>query len=628
MRPTPQELRDYQTDCLRANTRAWERRNDAGRKIRALNSLATGGGKTTIFAQMIRENIDPHKQRALAFVHRREIVDQMVNRISNQFAELETVYRVGNTLVPGIGVVMADQNEADARIVVSTVQSLHPTRLEAVLQTAPFDLVIIDECHHLSADNTYWQTMERLFKANPDLRVAGFTATPKRSDKLALAAGFDEIVFEWSILDGILGGYLVPGTRLQITSGIDLSDVPNVSGDYNQRKMLSVLDASNWLDLTYEAYETYLKDKRGHILAFMPNVDMSKKLVERMITEGRSAAHIDATTDKTTRADILRRYRAGEIELVSNYNVLTEGFDAPLTDAIIDGRPSRSATVKTQMWGRGLRPSFGKTDCLIIDLAVKDVRALESGTLLGKLRACHACNAQFYVGFQTCPHCGVPVPQLGKPEKTENEEGQIVVSSKYGILKGLEAQVIPLLDRMAGAWFRGSDEYLSVATGAGALVIAPPSWADVSIQRERLHKGDYLLSRVDEETRVELREQMDVLQREVDRAEAYTLYYAERRDVEYLRSNSDLASLIAEADREAMRRTSNDLSTLVKRDASWRSDAYMASDKQQNFIRQLAHDRIDDLELATMTKSRAAQLITHLLNVPTVKRFIESDYLP
>lgn len=623
-----QLLREYQKDAIRALQIAWGRKPTD--KIKAVAFCATGLGKTTIFSQLVAEEIDPAFNRALLFVHRREIVDQIAARVKNQCDEFPPLVYSSElkTLVPSIGIVMGNQNAYNARVVVSTIQSLHPKRLEQVLGAGKIDLVIVDECHHLSGDNTYHKTLKAIQANNPAVKIAGFTATPTRSDKKAIAAGFDQIVFEYGIVDGIVNGYLVPATRLQVSSGIDLSGVATVAGDYHKKQMLSVLDASNWLQLSVEAYETYLKGKRNHVLAFMPTVQMSKQLVAGLQGRGVKAAHIDATTDKAIRAEILNDFRRGELQVVSNYNILTEGFDSPNTDGILLGRPSRSESVITQIIGRGLRPDFGKTDCLVVDLTVKDTRLLINADLTGKTRKCGNCKAEVFIGLKVCPNCSAILEQKRKLEARETE-GEKQYKAKFGILAGLSAEVVPLLDRLTAAWYRHSDQFLVSRAGENAaFVIAPPSFEPTEATRDRLHRADELLPVIAEEDRPYLIDNIETLQRMVARAEQFTLYHVEGKKVTYLRANSDLPSLITEADLEAVKRAGKAALKLIKRGESWRTNPIRATPKQVNFLLRIGRNLgKSEEEFSRLTKGQADDLITYCLHVPPVKRFIEFDQL-
>jgi hypothetical protein len=266
------------------------------------------------------------------------------------------------------------------------------------------------------------------------------------------------------------------------------------------------------------------------------------------------------------RRDIRKAYSAGEFTVLSGYGVFVEGFDEPCTDGIVWARPTRSRAVVTQAIGRGLRPTFGKLDCLVLDLAAKDTKAIEAGTLTGKMLRCKQCGVQFFFGFNACPACGWIVVK----EKKEAPKERSMISVAPVLMEGLHAKEVSLFDQLHGAWYR-KDDYLSVGCGRdrGALIVAPPTWADVERQRERLIKAESLLATADEALKYKLIVNIERLQREIDRSEKYSLYFVPSilRDenkkplpdihqgkIEYLRANSDLGSLIAEADIEAIHR--------------------------------------------------------------------------
>ncbi|MCC7447766.1 MAG: DEAD/DEAH box helicase family protein, partial [Anaerolineae bacterium] len=306
-----QVLRPYQQEAIQAIREAW------GDEQTPLAWLATGAGKTTILSQLLVETVDPHSQRALVFAHTKEIIEQIKERVTNQYNGLLDRY-FGPQFNPGIGIVMGENDSPDARIVVATRQSLHKRRLERVMQTGAFDVVVIDEGHHVS-DNTYLSIVKACREANPYVKVAGLTATPKRTDKKALGMLFTGICYPWTILDGIQGGYLSPATRIKIKTGVDVSRIRTLEGDYDQKQLVSVLDASNWVNLALDSYREYAGERQT--LAFFPKVDMSREFVSRLQESGISAEHIDAHTPKAQRADILRRYQQGEVKVVANMGV-------------------------------------------------------------------------------------------------------------------------------------------------------------------------------------------------------------------------------------------------------------------------------------------------------------------
>lgn len=559
----PQTLRPYQAEAVAAIRAAW----DAGDPA-PLAALATGAGKTTIIAQLLVEAIDPAQHRALVIGHTEEIIGQLHDRITNQYGGLLDAH-FGDWAVPGSGIVMAEKDSPDARIVVATRQSLHPRRLPRLLKSGPFDVLIIDEAHHAFGDNTYGQIIKALRAANPNLKLCGLTATPARGDRQALASIFTSICYEWLIPQGILNGYLVPVTRVKVSTQVNLSSVKTNTGDYNQTQLLSALDAANWLDLSARAYHEHIVDTTRPCLAFLPSVEMSQQFAARLRGDGIAAAHIDATTPKDERRRLLREYTDGKVATICNVGVLTEGFDAPATGAVFLARPTRSRTLFTQIVGRGLRPYPGKHDCLLVDLTVLDTKALEVGTLLGRMTTCPECGTEYYAGLKACPACGYI-----KPLKRRLQDGD-GAPQHVGLFEGdrLVANYEALFEKAFAAWYQGPDGFLSCTLGFddGAFIIVPP-----------LEDNYYRLVHVPKLT---------------------------DQPIKSLQRNEDLASLMIAADQEISQRARS----IAQKDATWRSEP--ATLAQVNLLRKLGAEVPHGL-----SKGAASQIITHTL---AVKRLMQ-----
>lgn len=553
----PQELRDYQAEAVAAIRQSWQ----SGRRA-PLIAVATGGGKTTIIAELLRQSIDPASERAIVFAHTEEIIHQIHERVANQFAGALDGYYGGQR---GIGIVMADQDDVGARIIVATRQSLHPARMRRILAHGAIKAIVIDEAHHAGPGTTYQDIIAACQERNGNLYVAGVTATPARGDGHALESTFSHIAYQWLIPDGIERGYLVPVTRMTVKTRVDAQRVKTSRGDYVQGQLVSVLEAANWLDLCADAYRQHIASTGRQALAFFPAVDMSQMFAERLSADGIAAAHIDGNTPKDVRRAVLRDYKARKLALVSNMAVLTEGFDAPETAAILLARPTKSQTLFTQIVGRGLRPFPGKTDCLLVDMTVSDTRALEVGTLLGKMKTCYECEAQYHAGKKACPMCGA-IPAKGAGAGRSSDWGEEFTGSVT------MTEIGTLFEQAFAAWYTGGDGFLSCALpkGYGAYLIVPP------VQDEY-----YRLLLIPED-----RNAPPVV-----------------RD-----SNEDLAALMLVADakiRQYAARTADKV-------AAWRSQP--ASLAQITLLRQLGVKPDTNI-----SKGAAAQLITHTMSV---KRFL------
>lgn len=593
--------------------------------------MATGTGKTTVLAGLLTEVCNPEYSRALVLGHTQEIIYQLHDRIAAQYNGLLSNH-FGLDFNPGIGVVMGDQDDSSARILIATRQSVHPKRLAEILEHGAFDYLIIDEGHHVEADNSYAVIINTLKAANPALKYVGFTATPKRTDKKALGAIYDVMPIPYGIREAVKDGYLVVPTGIKVSTDVGLQNIEKTNGDYDQKKLISVLDASNWVRLAKEAYLKYAGERQT--IAFFPQVLMSRHFVAELLSQGIRAAHIDANTPKSDRSSILRDFQAGRLNLISNMAVLTEGFDSPVTSAILWARPTLSEVVFTQAIGRGLRLFPQKKDCLIISLTPVDTRALTVGTLLGKMITCEVCKAEVYKGFSVCPQCGADLAaQEAREKKQILLSGGGVPEKEHKVTgNGLHSEVMSLFADLSSFWYKDPNREIytcSIGFKAGAMVIMPPSYSDNGSRlQERLAMGNRLLMDLPQEKRVILLSQLARLEREFKQIEHYTLWLTSEPDpndgsvfVKYLRANTDLASLMMEADQEVLARTPD--RAQVKRAQSWRDHPVSAG--QISIMRAL---RIKGYGDKTLTKGQAAAMITNAQVIPFVMEFIDRDQLP
>lgn len=638
-----QQLRPYQEDSIRAIVLAWEQHETP------LIVMATGLGKTTVIAELLVREFDPATQRALVIAHTQELIYQPKERIEQQFGDRLLPY-YGPEFKPGIGIVMAANDDVSARIIVATRQSLREARFKRVLEHGAIDLLIIDEAHHAAPGSQYVDIVELCREANPNVKVVGFTATPKRTDKHALKMVFSKLAYNYGIVPAIKDGWLSPATRIKVKTPVDLRQVEKSAGDYKVDKLIAVLDAANWVQLAVDAYKKHVLDTGRQCLAFFPGVLESVQFTAALQAEGIPAAHVDANTPKELRGQMLRDYKQNKLKVVSNMGVLTEGFDAAQTSAILMARPTKSETLFTQIVGRGLRIYPGKQDCLIVDLTFTDTNVLTIGTLLGELQTCHnpECLTEFYRGLKHCPQCGwvakKPVvklcpeceAELPQNAKQCTECGYVFLTMPRDPDEGKEEQGTGLVEEigslfgsMSAAWHSGQDGWLSCGVGdQGAFVIAPPSYQDGGRLRERLQRGMNLTHYIEEELREELFSQIGMLERMLKRAEQHTLYFAPKNmydsriqaPVEFIRGNADLASLISEADVEVMMR-SGEQKNLSKKNSDWR--IMPPSLGQINFMQKLRIPIPDGC-----TKGEAASLITHTLALRDVEKFIRNDQLP
>lgn len=339
--------RPYQAEAIKALIASWQ-----GPHNRLAVVLPTGAGKTVVFANLIDELLPQMGgRRALVIAHREELIEQAAAKIRAVRPDLR------------VGVVKAERDEhQEVDVIVASIQTLAVERRRQAIEN--IGVVIVDECHHAAA-RSYMTVLEH-FGAWRGLPVAGFTATMTRTDG-GLADVWEEVVFTLDILEMIEDGYLcdVRGKRV-IVEGLDLDIVKTRGGDLQDGQLGQALDDSGAAQVVAEAYQQHAAGRAG--VVFTPTVATAQSMAEAFTATGIPAAAVWGDMSRDDRAATLDAYRRGDIQVLSNCMVLTEGFDAPWTSCAVIARPTKSAGLYCQMAGRALRLFDGKKDALILDV--------------------------------------------------------------------------------------------------------------------------------------------------------------------------------------------------------------------------------------------------------------------
>jgi len=194
----------------------------------------------------------------------------------------------------------------------------------------------------------------------------GVTATPQRTDKIGLDDVFDKIVFHRNIQD-FIPDYLCDLRCVQVMTYINIDGVETWAGDLRTEQLSALLNTTNCNELIVEAWKEHALGRLT--LCFTTDVAHARDLCMTFRAYDIKAEWLCGETPIDERRDILARFAQGEIEVLTNCAVLTEGYDNPALDCIIIARPTKSKLLYTQMVGRGTRTYPQKQDCLILDVA-------------------------------------------------------------------------------------------------------------------------------------------------------------------------------------------------------------------------------------------------------------------
>lgn len=306
---------------------------------------------TITFAHLIRELDRP----AVVIVHRDELVRQSVDKLGYVLPDER------------IGVVQGERNEV-ARVTVASAQTIIRARRLAPLLELPDDRVIVsDEAHHDRAEGRLRAIMALTLPAASLL--IGCTATPERGDGLALGIDglYEAITYEIGLLELIGAGRLAPLTGVRVGTDTVLDGVASRGGEFAEGDLGAVVNTEERNRLVVEAWQR-LAGGRRRTVVFAVNVAHARLMAEAFTTAGIRAATVFGETPADERRATLDAFSAGDLPVLVNCMVLTEGYDEPGIDCIVMARPTRQRGLYQQIIGRGARRAEGKSDCLVLDI--------------------------------------------------------------------------------------------------------------------------------------------------------------------------------------------------------------------------------------------------------------------
>ena len=335
------KLYDYQEDMK-------ERIEKALRLHRSVMAqMPTGTGKTYLLTAVIDSFVNGNPMEKVWIVaHRRELVsqiDETVRKFHSYFAS-STSSLLSSVKAMSIQWLMRHYDE---------------------IEEEP-GMIVIDEAHHALA-KTYKEMWERFPKA----KFLGLTATPCRLNGKGFTDLFDVLVQSWSVPEFISKGRLATYDFVSIKSDgmtqrlIDSLQKRGADGDYQNKEMDMLLNKKPSIERLYRSLEEFGKDRKGIVYAI--NISHAQKITKLYQENGVKAIAIDSKTPATERQQDIEAFKKGDIQVLVNVDIFSEGFDCPDVEFVQLARPTLSLAKYLQMVGRGLRVAKGKKNCVIID---------------------------------------------------------------------------------------------------------------------------------------------------------------------------------------------------------------------------------------------------------------------
>jgi DNA repair protein RadD len=383
--------------------------------------LPTGGGKTVVFSLITKSALEKGK-RITILVHRIELIRQT----SDKLTEMGVPHGIINSnYTPNYSL----------NVQVASVQTL----INRIHLTKTPDLLIIDEAHHAVAGS--WNKIINAYNC----LILGVTATPIRTDGKGLGKDFggvfDTIVFGPTVNELISLNRLVRPRLFRKGSGIDISNVHIVRGDFDKGELQKAVDKPHITGNAIAEYTKYCKNDPA--IVFCVSVEHAGHVAAEFQAAGYNFIALDGQTDDETRKSTLIGLANGTVHGICSCDLISEGVDVPAVRCIISLRPSASVSLVIQQWGRGLRVHQDKTDCIILDHAGNSLRhdmlptTPIEWTLAGmtkrkkksdaektiRTRQCEKCYG-VHEAAPVCPYCG-NVYKIEPKQKLKYVEGSL-----------------------------------------------------------------------------------------------------------------------------------------------------------------------------------------------------------
>lgn len=340
-------LRPYQQYSKREIFKKWNS------FFNVMLQLPTGTGKTVLFTSIIRDLADVEDSKILILAHRKELIEQISEHLK--------IYDIDH------GIITSGRKRCLEKMVqVASVQTLtHDNNIDLLDELKP-KFIIIDEAHHSLAES-----YTKFWKKCVDCWKLGVTATPYRLNNKSFLSHFDALVQSMEIDDFINQGYLakydymVDNPQSSLSQTIKSIKEKSSTGDYKTATLLRELNIPQHIQRLIVCYEQYVKGKKGLVYAI--NKDHAHNICDAYKLIGVEAVYIDSDTPKSQRSEIVEKFKSGDVQVMVNVDIFSEGFDCPDVEFIQLARPTWSLAKYLQQVGRGMRPCEGKDETVILD---------------------------------------------------------------------------------------------------------------------------------------------------------------------------------------------------------------------------------------------------------------------
>lgn len=390
------QLRDYQNELIKGIYQSMSKGNT---KIMVVSPA--GSGKSVTMSEIARRATDKGN-RVLFIVHRRELVNQIKATFAANDVDMDLCH---------VGMVQTVSN-----------------RIKRGKEPTP-SIILVDEAHHSMA-----KTYLNIFESFNDAYVLAFTATPWRMSGRGFTDIFQDLIVgktvQWLIDNNRLAPFKYYSVNLMDNDKLK----KNSTGDFS--------DASITLSMEPQIYGDVIKNYKKFAdgqktIVYTHNVQSSKEVAEKFISNGYAAKQVDGKTPKVEREKAMELFRSGDITILVNAELYGEGVDVPDCECVILLRPTMSLTLFIQQTMRSMRYQPNKLATIIDHVGnyrrhglpntehdwnvhFKGERKKSKDNDAIPIKECPECYSVIESSYSVCPACGFEFPQ-------EREETELLI---------------------------------------------------------------------------------------------------------------------------------------------------------------------------------------------------------
>ena len=421
--------KDYQQEILE---KLDVERNVHGH-FRNLVVAATGTGKTVIAAFDFKRYREAHPDCHFLFIaHRQEILHQAMQTFRIVLDE------------PNFGSIWDGNNEPSNYQHVFASKDTLRNRVDTLqLRADYYDYMVVDEVHHIVAP-TYVKLMT-CFK--PQI-LLGLTATPERTNEQEdITVFFDgHISAEIRLPAALNAGLLAPFYYYGIPDNVNLSEVKWSGHGYDIAELSRIYTQNDYrTGLILRKMQEYIGNNQLHkvrALCFCVDKNHAKFMNAKFTLAGLKTDVLTSDDDDRHRNIVKKRLQAGTINYLFVVDLFNEGVDIPEIDTILFLRPTESATVFLQQFGRGLRLHKDKDHLTVLDFVGHSRAEFSYKERFEALIGRHSQNIKDEIegGFANAPFgCKIILEEKAKEEIIANIEGYLRSLNKGRIIKEIAA---------------------------------------------------------------------------------------------------------------------------------------------------------------------------------------------